>query len=120
MISLRNFSHLSVVWAHAQRALAVLAVLMIVFSPFVGHHDGHAASIDAATAIVIDHHSSPDGDADANNDGCCHPAAGCAAMVLSKTPKLAERFVVAARLFLRSSQLWEGHPAVPNLRPPIL
>ena len=121
MIQPHRHHHLKSCWRYLQQALVVLSVVMLVLSPLAVHEDAHAGHGDQHMSISLDgsegHH---DGQGDEDTARCCHPAAGCAAIVLTKPFVISEPMMIPQTFCRRLSELWQGRQAQPKLRPPIL
>ena len=107
-------------WILLQHVLAVLAVLMLVLSPLAGHNDAHAGKGDQHLSVSIElpdsHHDNDETDA----AQCCHPAAGCAAIVVGKPFAVLQPVTMPLALCQSAEAPWQGRQAEPRLRPPIL
>ncbi len=107
-------------WIRLQQVLAALAVLMLVLSPLAGHDDAHAGQGDQHMSISIEMPDPNPGNDETDGAQCCHPAAGCAALVLGKPVAVLQPMTLSLSFRLSAAALWQGRQAEPRLRPPIL
>lgn len=121
MTKLDRHHDLKTCWRYLQQALAVLGMLLLVLSPLAMQDDAQAADRDQGMSISLDssesHH---DEQGDYGSAQCCHEAAGCSAIVLTKPFVMSKPTPMPQTFCRRLPELWQGRQAPPKLRPPIL
>lgn len=107
-------------WTLLQQALAVLAVLMLAFSPLAGHGDAHAGQGDQHMSMALEMPDTHHDEGEAAASLCCHATAVCAGIVLTKAVVVSQPVTLSLVFRQIGTALWQGRKAEPKLRPPIL